>query len=259
MNNRSLRRFSSLILFGCVCTWAQTAQAKCDYGASYTDGLKIAIIGDSFYATFGEEISMDKDISALCGGFSQEIRSQIRTVSVTNNAQAVARFLGPFPRIIRKQDIPKDSDVLIIGGGLNDILACFAEEGDIGCHKKVIHRIIFPVLDKGRLVKIIEAKVPSDALIYIIYMTDYPNVPSESEGLAYFRKTFKNAKVGESLGRRYEDFALTNERITWINAGDIFDADDVTYFLSDGIHLSLAAYELIVKAIARDLEDRSVQ
>jgi hypothetical protein len=259
MNHRSLRIFSSLILFGCVCTWAQTAQAKCDYGPSYTDGLKIVIVGDSFFTTFGEEISTDKDISALCGGISQTIRSHIRTTSVKNNAQAGARFLGFFPRSIRKQDIPKDSDVLILGGGLNDILACFAEEGDIGCHKKVIHRIIFPALDKGRLVKIIEAKVPSEALIYIIYLTNYPNVPGESEGLSTFRELFKNAEVGENLGQRYKDFSKTNERITWINAGDIIEVNDPTYFLNDGIHLTLAAYELIVKAIAQDLENRSVQ
>jgi hypothetical protein len=259
MNRRSLRIFSSLILCGCICTWAQMAQAKCDYGPSYTDGLKIAIIGDSFFTTFGEEVSMDKDISALYGGFSQTIRSHIRTTFVRNNAQAGARFLGYFPRSIRKQDIPEDAEVLIIGGGLNDILACNWESGDIGCHKKVIHRIVFPTLDKGRLTKTIDTKVPSDTLIYIIYLTNYPNVPGLSGALSTFRELFKNAEVGENLGRRYMEFAATNERITWINAGNFIDVEDKAHFLSDGIHLSLAGYELIVKAIAQDLESKSVQ
>ena len=125
MKHRYLRILSSLILLGCVYTWAQTAQAKCDHGYRYTDGLKVAIMGNPFLTTFGEKISTDKDISALCEGIAQEIRSQIRTASVTNNAQAGARFFGFSPRSIRKQDIPKDSDVLIVGSRLNDILAFF--------------------------------------------------------------------------------------------------------------------------------------
>ena len=192
---------------------------------------------------------MEKDVSKLCGGIAQILRNFYRTAYVKKSSQAGAKLLGHPYRSILKQNIPPDTDVVIFGGGANDLMACGFGWDAIQCHKKTMHRIVLPNLKAGRLKMLIDKSVPENALVIIVYQTVLPDFAKPA-----WERLF-GLGAGDKLRDRYREFASANQNIIWIDVGEIVDQNNRNHWLIDGVHPSLQAYYLVVKRIVSMIDD----
>ena len=145
----------------------------------------------------------------------------------------------------RYQDIPEDSDIILVMGGTNDgFCASLVEFGNSAERKK---RTFWGDLDE-----LMDGLIEDYPHAEVIFMTPLPNSLQDylKTQHPYLISQDKFAEVTKELAREHgmEVIDLYNSNIL-----DGHDKDNVLHFMPDGVHPNADGYEILGEHVAADL------
>ena len=145
----------------------------------------------------------------------------------------------------RYQDIPEDSDIILVMGGTNDgFCASLVEFGNSAERKK---RTFWGDLDE-----LMDGLIEDYPHAEVIFMTPLPNSLQDylKSQHPYLISQDKFAEVTKELAREHgmEVIDLYNSKIL-----DGHDKDNVLHFMPDGVHPNADGYEILGEHVAADL------
>lgn len=220
--------------------------------------VKITIMGDSL--TTAANLSEEERAKYAYPVILQQILGCKEVVNLGIGGSSVSRA-GSYAMVERWQDIPTDTDILIIFGGSND---CLFENkwqfGHIEYNKRMKEETFCGDLDEltskiewiyrdhneENYVKMLYINPPSTILNDGVYATDPGNMVHQ--------KTFAEAINAIVPAYSFEVIDLYNNNI--LNS---HDRDVNEQFVPDGIHMSPEGYQILAEHIASQIIQRIEQ
>lgn len=220
--------------------------------------VKITIMGDSL--TTAANLSEEERAKYAYPVILQQILGCKEIVNLGIGGSSVSRC-GSYAMVERWQDIPTDTDILIIFGGSND---CLFENkwqfGHIEYNKRMKEETFCGDLDEltskiewvyrdhneENYVKMLYINPPSTILNDGVYATDPGNMVHQ--------KTFAEAINAIVPAYSFEVIDLYNNNI--LNS---HDRDVNEQFVPDGIHMSPEGYQILAEHIASQIIQRIEQ
>lgn len=220
--------------------------------------VKITILGDSL--TVGTNLDEEEQLKYAYPVLLKEILGCKEVVNLGKGGSAVSR-VGHYPMVERWENIPRDSDIVIVFGGTND---CLFEnkwefghvEYDLRMNKKTFcgdldemvsgMKYVFRDTNEGDYVKLLYINPPSTILNDGVYAMDTGNMVHQ--------KTFAEAinEIVPPYG--FEIIDLYNNNI--LNS---HDKDVNAQFVPDGVHCSPEGYRILAEHIASQIIQRIEQ
>ena len=203
----------------------EKTHAKQDCLSEFTNGLNILILGDSIFNT--------QDLENHCENLTSILAKKYNTSNIFNQAIDGGQF------IIKNHDFSNldildkyfkfNWDIIIIGGGGNDLINCQFQST---CFKQTIQSI------SQTIKKFITSNKLQSTKIYFIYITQVSDfAPPEWQKLV-------NLGAGEQIKEMYQDISRENSNYEFIDLY-LVTPNDKDFWLSDGYHPSLKTYKLI--------------
>lgn len=203
----------------------EKTHAKQDCLSEFTNGLNILILGDSIFNT--------QDLENHCENLTSILAKKYNTSNIFNQAIDGGQFIiknHDFSNLdILDQYFKYNWDVIIIGGGGNDLMNC---DFQTNCFKETT------TLISQTLKKFLTSNKLQSTKIYFIYITQVSDfAPPEWQKIV-------NLGAGEEIKEMYQDISKENSNYEFI---DLYLAmpNDKDFWLSDGYHPSLKTYKLI--------------
>ena len=203
----------------------EKTHAKQDCLSEFTNGLNILILGDSIFNT--------QDLENHCENLTSILAKKYNSSNIFNQAIDGGQFIiknHDFSNLdILDQYFKYNWDIIIIGGGGNDLINCQFQPS---CFKQTIQSI------SQRLKKFITSNKLQSTKIYFIYITQVSDfAPPEWQKLV-------NLGAGEQIKEMYQDISRENSNYEFIDLY-LVTPNDKDFWLSDGYHPSLKTYKLI--------------
>lgn len=221
--------------------------------------VKITIMGDSL--TQGSNLSDEERAKYSLPVVLQEILGCKEIVNMGIGGSTISA-LGDYAMVNRYTDIPKDSDIIIVFGGTNDML--FENKWDFGELEYGVRVKSDPTFcgDLNELMKSIEKRYQEDnernysKLICInppstILSTAFYNI---DPGNLVHQKEFANAINQIASEYNFEVIDFYNNNIL-----NTHDKDVQAEFMPDGIHGNEAGYRIMAEHIASQIIQRIEQ
>lgn len=221
--------------------------------------VKISIMGDSICAAsnLSEEEQKKYNIPTL-------LKDILNAKEVNNFAiggSTISRATNSYAMVDRWNDIPMDSDIIIVFGGTNDCL--FENKWQYGIleyENRMESGTFCGDLDemvggmqytyrennKDSYIKMIFVNPPSTVLNDSVYNTDPGNMVHQSEFAAAIREIAPN--YGFDLIDMYNN-----------NLFNTHDSDIVANFMPDGVHANPTGYQMIAEHLASEIIQRIEQ
>lgn len=220
--------------------------------------VKITILGDSL--TVGTNLDEEDQIKYAYPVLLEEILGCKEVVNLGKGGSAISR-VGHYPMVERWENIPKDSDIIIVFGGTND---CLFEnkwefgniEYDLRMNKNTFcgdldemasgMKYVYKEHNDGKDVKFLYINPPSTILNDSVYAMDTGNMVHQ--------KTFAEAINTIVPAYGFEVIDLYNNNI--LNS---HDKDVNAQFVPDGVHCSPEGYRILAEHIASQIIQRIEQ
>ena len=187
-------------------------------------GPKVGIVGDSqFTGQFGMG----------CGTIDYFLSHALPSGNVVNAAQSGGKFLSGGKRDITRQKLPFTPDILIIGGGGNDLASC---KGKSKCLQKTLDKLVDDTGTSGVVVETIN-RLSSESTKVIITQTS----KVADFAPARWKKTAESDEAREYMAR-LRRLADNDPRIQLFDYSEILDTASKRDWLKDGFHPSMSAY-----------------
>jgi len=203
------------------------ANAECSL-PSENDGIKVGIIGDSFFMYESES----------CHSWQNFISERFDTKNVVNAAVSGStisdsRAHGADKWFIN-QELPFKPDLLIIGGGGNDFTAVRDSscKKNYSCLKKILDQIISEDTNSGRLIDIINKHSDPNTKIFWTYI-DEASIWGPQQ-----YKDIVGTGIVKSLYERLHKLSEKNKNFEVFNVSSIINSSDKKDWLEDGFHPS---------------------
>ncbi len=220
--------------------------------------VKITILGDSI--TAATNLDEEEQLKYAYPVLLEEILGCKEVVNLGKGGSSVSR-VGHYPMVERWENIPRDSDIIIVFGGTND---CLFEnkwefghiEYDLRMNKETFcgdldemasgMKYVYKDHNEGKEVKFIYINPPSTILNDGVYAMDTGNMVHQ--------KTFAEAINTIVPPYGFEVIDLYNNNI--LNS---HDKDVNEQFVPDGVHCSPEGYRIIAEHIASQIIQRIEQ
>ena len=203
------------------------ANAECSL-PSKNDGIKVGIIGDSFFMYESES----------CHSWQNFISERFDTKNVVNAAVSGStisdsRAHGADKWFIN-QELPFKPDLLIIGGSGNDFTAVRDSscKKNYSCLKKILDQIISEDTNSGRLIDIINKHSDPNTKIFWTYI-DEASIWGPQQ-----YKDIVGTGIVKSLYERLHKLSEKNKNFEVFNVSSIINSSDKKDWLEDGFHPS---------------------
>ena len=203
------------------------ANAECSL-PSENDGIKVGIIGDSFFMYESES----------CHSWQNFISERFDTKNVVNAAVSGStisdsRAHGADKWFIN-QELPFKPDLLIIGGSGNDFTAVRDSSciKNYSCLKKILDQIISEDTNSGRLIDIINKHSDPNTKIFWTYI-DEASIWGPQQ-----YKDIVGTGIVKSLYERLHKLSEKNKNFEVFNVSSIINSSDKKDWLEDGFHPS---------------------
>jgi len=203
------------------------ANAECSL-PSENDGIKVGIIGDSFFMYESES----------CHSWQNFISERFDTKNVVNAAVSGStisdsRAHGADKWFIN-QELPFKPDLLIIGGSGNDFTAVRDSscKKNYSCLKKILDQIISEDTNSGRLIDIINKHSDPNTKIFWTYI-DEASIWGPQQ-----YKDIVGTGIVKSLYERLLKLSEKNKNFEVFNVSSIINSSDKKDWLEDGFHPS---------------------
>lgn len=203
------------------------ANAECSL-PSENDGIKVGIIGDSFFMYESES----------CHSWQNFISERFDTKNVVNAAVSGStisdsRVHGADKWFIN-QELPFKPDLLIIGGSGNDFTAVRDSscKKNYSCLKKILDQIISEDTNSGRLIDIINKNSDPNTKIFWTYI-DEASIWGPQQ-----YKDIVGTGIVKSLYERLHKLSEKNKNFEVFNVSSIINSSDKKDWLEDGFHPS---------------------
>lgn len=203
------------------------ANAECSL-PSENDGVKVGIIGDSFFMYESES----------CHSWQNFISERFDTKNVVNAAVSGStisdsRVHGADKWFIN-QELPFKPDLLIIGGSGNDFTAVRDSscKKNYSCLKKILDQIISEDTNSGRLIDIINKHSDPNTKIFWTYI-DEASIWGPQQ-----YKDIVGTGIVKSLYERLHKLSEKNKNFEVFNVSSIINSSDKKDWLEDGFHPS---------------------
>ena len=203
------------------------ANAECSL-PSENDGIKVGIIGDSFFMYESES----------CHSWQNFISERFDTKNVVNAAVSGStisdsRAHGADKWFIN-QELPFKPDLLIIGGSGNDFTAVRDSscKKNYSCLKKILDQIISEDTNSGRLIDIINKHSDPNTKIFWTYI-DEASIWGPQQ-----YKDIVGTGIVKSLYERLHKLSEKNNNFEVFNVSSIINSSDKKDWLEDGFHPS---------------------
>lgn len=203
------------------------ANAECSL-PSENDGIKVGIIGDSFFMYESES----------CHSWQNFISERFDTKNVVNAAVSGStisdsRVHGADKWFIN-QELPFKPDLLIIGGSGNDFTAVRDSscKKNYSCLKKILDQIISDDTNSGRLIDIINKHSDPNTKIFWTYI-DEASIWGPQQ-----YKDIVGTGIVKSLYERLHKLSEKNKNFEVFNVSSIINSSDKKDWLEDGFHPS---------------------
>jgi lysophospholipase L1-like esterase len=203
------------------------ANAECSL-PSENDGIKVGIIGDSFFMYESES----------CHSWQNFISERFDTKNVVNAAVSGStisdsRVHGADKWFIN-QELPFKPDLLIIGGSGNDFTAVRDSscKKNYSCLKKILDQIISEDTNSGRLIDIINKHSDPNTKIFWTYI-DEASIWGPQQ-----YKDIVGTGIVKSLYERLHKLSEKNKNFEVFNVSSIINSSDKKDWLEDGFHPS---------------------
>lgn len=220
--------------------------------------VKITILGDSI--TAATNLDEEEQLKYAYPVLLEEILGCKEVVNLGKGGSAISR-VGHYPMVERWENIPKDSDIIIVFGGTND---CLFEnkwefghiEYDLRMNEKTFcgdldemasgMKYVYKDHNEGKEVKFLYINPPSTILNDSVYAMDTGNMVHQ--------KTFAEAINTIVPPYGFEVIDLYNNNI--LNS---HDKDVNAQFVPDGVHCSPEGYRILAEHIASQIIQRIEQ
>jgi len=203
------------------------ANAECSL-SSENDGIKVGIIGDSFFMYE----------SKSCHSWQNFVSERFDTKNVVNAAVSGStlsdsKVHGPNKWFIN-QKLPFKPDLLIIGGGGNDFTAVKDSscKKNYSCLKKILDQMISEDTNSGRLIDLINKHSGPNTKIFWTYIDE-----ASIWGPQQYKDIVRTGIVKSLYDRLYK-LAEKNKNFEVFNVSSIINVDDKKDWLKDGFHPS---------------------
>jgi len=203
------------------------ANAECSL-PSENDGIKVGIIGDSFFMYESES----------CHSWQNFISERFDTKNVVNAAVSGStisdsRAHGADKWFIN-QELPFKPDLLIIGGSGNDFTAVRDSscKKNYSCLQKILDQIISEDTNSGRLIDIINKHSDPNTKIFWTYI-DEASIWGPQQ-----YKDIVGTGIVKSLYERLHKLSEKNKNFEVFNVSSIINSSDKKDWLEDGFHPS---------------------
>jgi lysophospholipase L1-like esterase len=203
------------------------ANAECSL-PSENDGIKVGIIGDSFFMYESES----------CHSWQNFISERFDTKNIVNAAVSGStisdsRVHGADKWFIN-QELPFKPDLLIIGGSGNDFTAVRDSscKKNYSCLKKILDQIISEDTNSGRLIDIINKHSDPNTKIFWTYI-DEASIWGPQQ-----YKDIVGTGIVKSLYERLHKLSEKNKNFEVFNVSSIINSSDKKDWLEDGFHPS---------------------
>ena len=192
---------------------------------------KVVIIGDSFFTTNKGRL----------GSLESYLSKFIEGACVENLANSGARFSGFGSNRIQKQMSKSTPELLVIGGGGNDLIKCGS---DFNCMQRTLNKILSPDVEKGYLTDTIALNSDLNTKVIVVYPSEVaPHAPNA------WKTVVKN--IGHKYGSRMARYAEKNPKVFWLDATLVAKTNVPSHWLKDGYHPSVVANMRLAKTIEK--------
>ena len=199
--------------------------------ASNDYSTKVVIIGDSFFTTNKGKL----------GSLESYLSKFIEGACVENLANSGARFTGFGSNRIQKQKSKSTPELLIIGGGGNDLVKCGSDKI---CIEKTLNKILSSDVQRGYLTDAIAQNSDLNTKIIVLYPSGVtPHAPDA------WKTVVKN--IGQKYGSRMASYAEKNPKVFWLDATLVAKTSVPSHWLKDGYHPSFVANMRLAKIIKK--------
>jgi len=186
-------------------------------------GLKIGVVGDSQF-TVNE---------GRCGSIDYFLSHALTAADVVNAAQSGGKFLSGGKKDITKQKLPFTPDLLIIGGGGNDLASC---KGKSKCLRATLDKLIDESGNRGMVVETIKRLASPTTKVVIAQTSKVADFAP-----ARWKKTAE-AKESQEYVERLRSLAAKDAQIHFFDYSQILDTSSKQDWYKDGFHPSVSAY-----------------
>lgn len=214
------------------------AEGKTDFS-----GLKIACLGDSITAA----ANLESEENYQQYAYPARLKELLGAEEVYNlgiGGSSIGRYWAD-AYVDRYQEIPEDSDIILVMGGTNDGF-CVSDK-EFGNLDERAYRTFCGDLDE--LMRGLRERYP-DADIF--FVTPLPNVLHDylmrERNYLLPQKNFVDVILTLAKEYDFEVIDLYNSNIL-----DSHDADIVTNYIPDGVHANHEGYQMIAEHIAAEL------
>ena len=198
-------------------------------------GIKVGIVGDSQFT-----ISRGG-----CGAIDYFLSHALSSGNVMNAAQSGGKFLSGGKKDITRQKLPFTPDILIIGGGGNDLASC---KGKSKCLQSTLDKLVDESGTSGVVVETIN-RLSSPSTKVIITQTS----KVADFAPARWKKTAESEQAREYVAR-LRRLAATNPQVQFFDYSEILDTASEQDWYEDGFHPSMSAYFRMSETIAAKLK-----
>ena len=199
--------------------------------ASDDYSTKVVIIGDSFFTTNKGKL----------GSLESYLSKFIKGACVENLANSGARFSGFVSNRIQKQKSKSPPELLVIGGGGNDLIKCGSDKN---CMNRTLNKILSSDVQRGYLTDAIAQNSDLNTKIIVLYPSGVtPHAPNA------WKTVVKN--IGQKYGSRMARYAEKNPKVFWLDATLVAETSVPSHWLKDGYHPSVVANMRLAKTIQK--------
>lgn len=220
--------------------------------------VKITILGDSI--TEASNLSEEERLTSAYPVLLQELLGCKEVVNLGRGGSSVSR-VGHYPMVERWENIPMDTDIIIVFGGTNDCL--FENKWDFGhieydlrMNKETFcgdldemvsaMKYVYRDTNEDSYIKFLYVNPPSTILNDAVYAQDTGNMVHQ--------KTFAEAINTIVPPYGFEVIDLYNNNI--LNS---HDKDVNEQFVPDGVHCNVEGYRILAEHIASQIIQRIEQ
>ena len=199
-------------------------------------GPRVGIVGDSqFTGQFGMG----------CGTIDYFLSHALPSGNVVNAAQSGGKFLSGGKRDITRQKLPFTPDILIIGGGGNDLASC---KGKSKCLQKTLDKLVDDTGTSGIVIETINRLSSPSTKVIIAQTSKVADFAPKR-----WKKTAESDEAQEYVAR-LNRLADNDPRIQFFDYSEILDTASKRDWLKDGFHPSMSAYFRMSDTIAAKLK-----
>jgi len=199
-------------------------------------GPKVGIVGDSqFTGQFGMG----------CGTIDYFLSHALPSGNVINVAQSGGKFLSGGKKDITKQTLPFTPEILIIGGGGNDLASC---KGKSKCLQKTLDKLVDDTGTSGIVIDTIRRLSSPSTKVIITQTSKVADFAPKR-----WKKTAESDEAQEYIAR-LNRLADNDPRIQLFDYSEILDTASKRDWLKDGFYPSMSAYFSMSNTIAAKLK-----